>query len=479
MTAKITDNINLLLAKALFDSLKDATNDESFYAATAFTKDSDYYNYSLSFDSESEFFATGAQGDSDFSLGDQAFYYQNTLTMHRILPGGVSRCVPRIDWIQNRIYNSWPSSTNFYVLVREFVSGIGRLNVYKCLFSTGKPSLNAPTGTSASPVTMSDGYVWQYLYSISNSDAVRFLNSEYMPVPERVTKEEAATLVPGTTRYLQYSVQENSQLGAVYGFSYDSDLLYAGRDSDWEKGRIVKVRVTDSRFDSDLITNHFKSTISYDSEANKFFPALEENGLGYVGVLKVVDQDGKLIPGCTARIAGGLGHGSDAPTDLNANNIMLVARNIPQDDFLPLAQNQYQMANLIRNPIDITTEDIASQDFYVVCKSFKIDGITATYNVNDIIKPYPVDDGRRARVVAINNDRVYYINYVYDKEQDSFNDSEQVSLEDGINKIHTINKTFNRDIIFNSGELIVSDWKIKPLIRSQDQIESINFVLSF
>lgn len=476
MTAKVTPNINILLAKALFDSLKRATNEETFYAATAFTKDSDYNDYSSSFDSESEF-AGGA--DSDFAADDQAFYNQNTLTLHRILPGGISRCVPRIDWINNRIYNAWPSEENFYVLVREFVSGVGRLNVYKCLFSPNTPSLNAPTGTSASPITMSDGYVWQYLYSISNSDAVRFLNTEFMPVPERVTEEEAATLVPGTSRYLQYSVQENAQLGAVYGFAFDSDTLKAGRDSDWTLDRTVQVRVSDSRLDSDLIEQHFQATIRYDSESNSFKPALTQNGLGYVGVLKVKDQDGKLLPGCTSKIAGGLGHGSDAPSDLNAVNIMLVSRNIPQDEFLPLAQNQYQMANLIRNPIDIATENIASQDFYVACKSFKVDATTASYNVNDIIKPYPVDDGRRARVVAVDLNRVYYINFVDDKENEKFTDSEQVVLIDGVNKIHTINKTFDRDIIFNSGELIVADWKAQPLIRSQDQIESINFVLSF
>lgn len=476
MTAKVTPNINILLAKALFDSLKRATNEETFYAATAFTKDSDYNDYSSSFDSESEF-AGGA--DSDFAADDQAFYNQNTLTLHRILPGGISRCVPRIDWINNRIYNAWPSEENFYVLVREFVSGVGRLNVYKCLFSPNTPSLNAPTGTSASPITMSDGYVWQYLYSISNSDAVRFLNTEFMPVPERVTEEEAATLVPGTSRYLQYSVQENAQLGAVYGFAFDSDTLKAGRDSDWTLDRTVQVRVSDSRLDSDLIEQHFQATIRYDSESNSFKPALTQNGLGYVGVLKVKDQDGKLLPGCTSKIAGGLGHGSDAPSDLNAVNIMLVSRNIPQDEFLPLAQNQYQMANLIRNPIDIATENIASQDFYVACKSFKVDATTASYNVNDIIKPYPVDDGRRARVVAVDLNRVYYINFVNDKEHEKFTDSEQVVLIDGVNKIHTINKTFDRDIIFNSGELIVADWKARPLIRSRDQIESINFVLSF
>lgn len=476
MTAKLTNNINLILAKAMFDSLRKATNEETYYAATAFSNDSDYERYSLSFDSESEYYGGG---DSEFGADDSAFYNQNTLTLHRILPGGVSRCVPRVDWLQNRIYNAWPSTENFYVLVREFVSGIGRLNVYKCLFSPNKPSINAPTGTSATPVTNADGYIWQYLYSISNSDAVRFLNSEYMPVPERVTQDEAQTIVPGTTRYLQYAVQENAELGSVYGFSFDSDSIKIARDSDWQLGRSVNVRVTDSRYDSDLIEKHFQATITYDSEINAFVPALIQNGKGYVGVLKVVDQDKKPIPGCTARIAGGLGHGSDAASDLNATSIMLVARNIPQDEFLPLAQNQYQMANLVRNPIDINTTNVAAQDYYTACKSFLVDAVSSSFNNNDIIKSYPIDDGRRARVVAVSGNRVYYANFLNEKEQDSFNDSEQVVLEDGVNKIHTIRKTQDRDIIFNSGEIIMSDWKATPIIRSEDQIESLNFILSF
>ena len=191
----------------MFESLRKATNDETFYAAAAMASDSDYYDYALSLNEQSEFW--GGE-DSEYAADDNSFYSQNTLTMHRILPGGVTRCVPRIDWIQNRVYNAWPSTTNFYVLVREFVSGVGRLNVYKCIFSPNKPSFNAPTGTSATPVTLADGYIWQYMYTISNSDAVRFLTSEFMPVPERVTTEEAVNLVPGTTRYLQYAVQENS-----------------------------------------------------------------------------------------------------------------------------------------------------------------------------------------------------------------------------------------------------------------------------
>ena len=347
------------------------------------------------------------------------------------------------------------------------------------MFSPNKPSFNAPTGTSATPVTLADGYIWQYMYTISNSDAVRFLTSEYIPVPERVSTEEAVNLVPGTTRYLQYVVQENSELGSVYGFSFDSDSLKTTRDSDVRLNKTIKVRITDSRYDSDLIEKHFEATILYDSENNRWQPNLIENGRGYQGVLTVVDQDGKKIIGCTARIAGGLGHGSDAPSDLNATNIMMVARNIPQDDFLPLAQNRYQMTNLIRNPIDSNTNNVASQDFYIACKSFTVDNKNANLTGNDVIKPYPVDDGRRARVVAVDGNTVYYVNFINQKEQDSFNDSEQIVLFDGVNKIHTIRKTFNRDIVFNSGEIIISDWKAQPVIRSQDQIESMNFVLSF
>lgn len=475
MTAKVTDDINLLIAEAMYTKLKEATNEETFYASATFTHDSDYYNYSSSLDSESEFFGGS---DSDYSLDDQAFYSQNTTTLHRILPGGVSRAVTRNDWIKGRVYEAWPNTTNSYVLLREFVSGVGRLNVYKCLFSPRKASINAPTGSSATPVTTADGYIWQYLFTISNSDAVRFLTSDYIPVPEKVTKEEASTLVAGTNRYLQYAVQENSQTGSVFNFTIDSDSLKTSRDSDWQLGRTVRVRMQDSRLDSDAITQHFEGTVRYDSELNKFIPSMITEGLGYQGIVKVVDEDGRRIVGLTARIASGLGHGSDSTLDLNARNIMLVARNIPQDSFLPLAQNQYQMSNLIRNPIDVNTSAVAAQDFYVACKSFKTDN-TSTFNVNDIIAPYPVDDGRRGRVVAVDLDRVYYINYVNDKEDNKFTDSEQVSLDDGVNKIHTINKTFDREIVFNSGEILVSDWKSKPLIRSQDQIESMNFILSF
>jgi len=475
VTAKVTGDINLLIAEAMYSKLKEATNNETYYASATFIHDSDYYNYSSSFDSESEFFG-GA--DSDYGRDDQAFYNQNTTTLHRILPGGVSRAVKRVDWIKGRTYEAWPSTNDSYVLLREFVSGVGRLNVYKCLFSPRKPSINPPTGTSATPVTSSDNYVWQYLYTISNSDAVRFLNSEYIPVPEKVSAEEAKTLVAGTNRYLQYAVQQNASVGSIYNVTIDSDALLTSRDSDWQLKREIKVRITDSRNDSDLITQHFEATIKFDSDINSFVPTLISEGLGYQGLLKVVDEDGRKITGLSARISDGLGHGSNSTEDLNAKNIMLVARNIPQDSFLPLAQNQYQMCNLIRNPIDVNTNKIATQDFYVACKSFKTDN-TSTFNVNDIIIPYPTDDGRRGRVVSVDLDRVYYINYINDKENDKFTDSEQVSLNDGINKIHTINKTFDREVVFNSGNIIVSDWKTTPLIRSQDQIESMNFILSF
>ena len=94
----------------MYQKLKVSTNDETFYASVAFSDSEDYFSYSLNNSDTSEFFG-GA--DSEYAFDDAAFYSQNTLTMHRILPGGVMRAVERIDWVLGRTYNAWPSSTNY------------------------------------------------------------------------------------------------------------------------------------------------------------------------------------------------------------------------------------------------------------------------------------------------------------------------------------------------------------------------------
>lgn len=67
-------------------------------------------------------------------------------------------------------------NTNFYVMTDEY-------NVYKCLDNNlGAVSTYKPVGTTVDPVTMPDGYMWKYLYSIPIALRNKFLTDAYMPV---------------------------------------------------------------------------------------------------------------------------------------------------------------------------------------------------------------------------------------------------------------------------------------------------------
>ena len=70
---KTTSNISLLLAEAMYNKLKIAANDETFYATVAFSDSEDYKSYSQD-DSDTSEFLGGA--DSDYGLDDSAFYFR-------------------------------------------------------------------------------------------------------------------------------------------------------------------------------------------------------------------------------------------------------------------------------------------------------------------------------------------------------------------------------------------------------------------
>lgn len=64
----------------------------------------------------------------------------------------------------------------FYVITEDN-------NVYVCLNNNdGGVSTEVPKGTSSSPITYSDGYVWKFLYSIPISLRNKFLTESYIPV---------------------------------------------------------------------------------------------------------------------------------------------------------------------------------------------------------------------------------------------------------------------------------------------------------
>jgi hypothetical protein len=118
--------------------------------------------------------------------------FGSAIAAKRIQNGDVIQASPRFNWTSGTTYVQYDSEDQalygkgFYVMTSAF-------RVYKCLFNnSGVASTVEPTGTSTLHFTTADGYVWKYMYTISTSSVLKFLNSSFIPVEVDTTVSSSA-----------------------------------------------------------------------------------------------------------------------------------------------------------------------------------------------------------------------------------------------------------------------------------------------
>ena len=143
------------------------------------------------------------------SIQDEFYSFDDLLAAKRITTSDVSFAIPRRNWTTGTVYdyyrhdygNRVTGTTNtqsansgatnlfdatFYVLTSAN-------NVYKVLDNNSNAASTVePTGTSTSILTTGDGYKWKYMYSLSASQQVNFLSTDFMAVATDSTVSAAA-----------------------------------------------------------------------------------------------------------------------------------------------------------------------------------------------------------------------------------------------------------------------------------------------
>jgi len=488
MTAKITNNFNSFIAKAVRDNLKDIDNLDAYYAFVSFNNDSDIQRYTDSdgIDDDAEF--TGGINPT-FNSDDKSYYMQHSTTAHKLQKGNVTRVIPRINWITGTRYN-----VNDYVMVTSVIRGVTNLNVYKVLHYPKASSVAVPSGDQSTPIITSDKYIWQYMYTINSSDSLRFITENFIPVPERIEDNEIENLNVGTSKYKQFQVQRDSSVGSLYSVSInDSDWEVWARNNYGSFSNIpTSISVSAQNSTSNVPTKVFSGSIEkHDSEFNF---SLINNGEGYSeGTIIKINTD--TPDGLIANVSPGLGHGTNAPLELNSKHVMVNIRNVPDEQVVKFARNDFRMVSLVRNPIDNSTNKIAKNDFYITCKSFigsDSDGGNTTFNIGDVVSTsditgnnYDSTNSKVGRIVAvdISKKEYFYVNLGKVKDKDSFLVNDEIKIVTSSGNVSgnplTISKINNREILFNSGDILLSDIKSTKIRRAKDQIESFNFILTF
>jgi len=125
----------------------------------------------------------------------------------KIASDDVCFLVDRNFWTSNTVYSYYThtidlESIDYYVTTDE-------RKIYKCLFNGyGNSSTSKPTSVANVPFTTADGYMWKYIYTVSQAKIDKFGDSSFTPFEANVTIQDQS--VPGALDVIVVTTSGNN-----------------------------------------------------------------------------------------------------------------------------------------------------------------------------------------------------------------------------------------------------------------------------
>lgn len=176
---KLLTSFNKLVVENIIDSISSNTSRYYAFAANPVLRTGN----------------TPATDNDDYSNIHESNWY--LLFGKRLTTSDVLPMTRRVEWTTNTVYTQYDDTANnmansdFYVMVPAD-PGEYR-HVYKCIYNAnGVSSTDVPNLQQADSFTQADGYIWRYLYSISDSNYNKFSTDDYIPVTPNTTIQAGA-----------------------------------------------------------------------------------------------------------------------------------------------------------------------------------------------------------------------------------------------------------------------------------------------
>ena len=295
------------------------------------------------------------------SLNDEYDAYANMVALKKVSSTDVSHAIIRRDWTSGTAYDEYRhnyTSSNtatsgastlwastFYVVTSDY-------NVYKVISNNGGANSTVmPTGTSTSILTTADGYKWKFMYSISASDVIKFVTSDFIPV--KTIGAKAAV---------------DGDVGGLGSAASDDNSAQWDVENGATDGTIEHARVTTggSNYGSDGTSN---VAISGDGTSGQLTVTVSSGAITAVAInavgsgYSVASIDNSLLQTATSSSGTGAvfdiiispknGHGADPVEELGGNYVIANSRleyaegsgDFPTD-------NDFRQIGLIVNPTD-------------------------------------------------------------------------------------------------------------------------------
>lgn len=413
MSAIVTDKFRILNASSFIDSVENSSN--SFYV---FVGLSNPKSPSSGFGRDSDW-DTNTPNPIDNT--DYLNHYESTVLFgKKITSANIRRVIRRINWVSGQIYemyrpdysgiNTAPTTgslrlydANYYVINSDY-------RVYICIDNgssvnkrTGNVSQIEPSFTDLEPVTLTDGYTWKYLYTMTPSEVIKFDTGEYVPVPndwETTTDSQIQAV-----RENGDSILNNNQIKKVYienqGLGYASGTKSCNLLGDGS-GATVSVTIGADTKISDVVVTSGGKNYTY--------------ALVDLGTVSNPGVYAELIP----IIPPSKGHGFDIYEELGADKVLIYARFDDSTKDFPV-DSKFAQVGILKNPLvydatGINTSVYSESEFSGVY-SMRLKNVLGTVSVGDKIKQnvsggtaygYVVSYDTETNVLKYSRDRSLY-----------------------------------------------------------------------
>ena len=427
------------------------------------------------------------------SLNDEYDAYANMTALKKVSATDVSHAIIRRDWTSGTVYDEYRhnyTSSNtansgastlwastFYVVTSDY-------HVYKVISNNnGAQSTVMPTGTSTNILTTADGYKWKFMYSISASDVIKFVTSDFIPVKTIGAKAGVEGEVGGlgTAAADDNSAQWDVENGATDG-TIEHARVTAGGSSYGANGT-YNVAVS-----GDGTSGQLQVTV-----ASGAITAVTVNAVG--SGYSVASIDNSLLRTATSSSGTGAsfdvivspknGHGSDAVEELGGNYVIVNSRleyaegsgDFPTD-------NDFRQIGLIVNPTNAGGNTLSSATTLSALNRITLaTGATMPAVDDTIANASSITSGTATgKVVSVDstNRYVYYLPFVDSVgNYNSFANSNGVfvgSTQKGTILASGGVSSAYPEVQRNSGDIVYLENR-GAVARAADQIEDIKLII--
>lgn len=373
--------------------------------------------------------------------------WRDMIAAKRIQASDVAHVIPRHNWASGVVYVQFDDTTTniiqdtFYVITDDF-------NVYKCLFNNGGvPSTVKPTGTSTASITTADGYVWKYMFSITTSDALKFLTASHIPV-KLLTSDDGSQ---------QWDVQQSAIDGSI-----DVIRVLTGGSGYTSTPTVTIVGDGTGASASAIVTSGSVTAIN-----------MTARGSGYTTATITVSGGG-VTPGneATAKavISPKGGHGSNPIEELGGVFLLLNTRLDGTESGNFSTENDFRKIGLIVDPLAYGTVNRALSSVYRQTYRYTLTAIVGTTFTADQTVTYGSNTATVVQFDSANS-------ILYTTLPMPFEFPNGVNLV-GPSANGTITAVSTPGLEPYSGDVIYMENRVS-VARAADQVEDIKLIIEF